>query len=334
MYFDGMTTVAEQSGRFLAELEARRRNPVKPATLKAYSGYLRKWIVPTLGAVELGEIENGRMKAFVTVLVEKGLSPAYIAGVTTVLKALVGSETDGNGNKLHPREWNTGFIDAPVVNPEAQNTPVLGSAGLNAALQTANRRYQAFYALQAATGLRMGEMLALRMGPDQGSESYLDLEKGVVFVRSAMYDRAEQSTKSAAGVREVDLYKPMLPWLKERFDDKNQGDLLFCTRKGEVLHNKTLYEHFAKDGIPATHCLRRFRTTHLENMGVPRALVDYWTGHKGKTITDRYTKLGRSIRARKMWCKRAALGFQLPGTTENTVVYLAGDGETETEEVL
>jgi len=332
MYFDGMTTVAEQSERFIADLEVRRRNKAKPATLKAYSACLKNWIVPNLGPVELSEIENGRMKSFVTFLVEKGLSAAYISGITTVLKALVGSETDGNGNKLHPREWNTAFIDAPIIDPGAQNTPIIGAAGLNAALLTADRRYQAFYALQAASGLRMGEMLALRMGPDLGSGSYLDIEKGVVFVRTTMYDRQEQSPKSMAGVREVDLCESLVTWLKERLDGKTQGELLFKTRKGGVLHNKTLYEHFASDGIPGTHSLRRFRTTHLENMGVPRALVDYWTGHKGKTITDRYTKLGRSINARKMWCRRAGLGFQLPGTDANTVEYL--NAEPETEEVL
>jgi hypothetical protein len=60
--------------------------------------------------------------------------------------------------------------------------------------------------------------------------------------------------------------------------------------------------------------------------------VDYWTGHAGKAITDRYTKLGRSIDARRKWCARAGIGFQLPGTAEDVTVDLYG--EPELEEVL
>ena len=67
-------------------------------------------------------------------------------------------------------------------------------------------------------------------------------------------------------------------------------------------------------------------------MSVPRVLVDYWTGHAGKAITDRYTKLGQSINARKNWCKRAGLGFQLPGDDDETQIeYLYGDDEQEDE---
>jgi len=65
---------------------------------------------------------------------------------------------------------------------------------------------------------------------------------------------------------------------------------------------------------------------------VPRALVDYWIGHKGKTMTDRYTTLGSSMEARKTWCRRAGLGFQLPGAADNTIV---GDlYQKEPQEVL
>src|ERR1700690_4300701 len=213
-----MTTVAEQSERFLANLAVRRRRPVKPATLKAYRGFLNNWIVPQLGTIQLGDIENGVMKGFVTNLMEKGLSPASITVATACLKALVGSETDANGNKLHPREWNSAYIDAPVVNPDCQDAPIVTAGGLYGALRRSVEPYTSFYALQAATGLRMSEMLALRMGPDTGSGSVLDLEKSVVYVRSAMYDRKEQSTKSAAGVREVDLCSTIITWIKEKID--------------------------------------------------------------------------------------------------------------------
>ena len=203
-----MATVAEQSDRFLADL-ATRRTPVKPATLKAYGGYLRNWILPLLGGFQLSEIDNGVLKRFVTSLVNQRLSPATVNLAVTTLKMLVKSETDENGNILNQREWNADFPDLPAVDPTSQRAPIISGRQLNAALSKAAKPYQAFYALQAGSGLS----------------------------------------------------------------------------------------------------LRRFRTTHLENMSVPRVLVDHWTGHATKTITG--------IGARKNWCRRAGLGFQLPGLGED-----------------
>jgi hypothetical protein len=290
-----MVTVAEQSERFLVELTNRM---VKPATLKPYGGFLRNWIVPQLGGLQLSEIDNSVMKRFVDVIVEAERKPATVNGALTTLKMLVKSETDDNG--MNQREWDSAFIDAPAVIPEAQNAPAISCGRLNAALSNADKPYQAFYALQAGSGLRMGEMLALRMGPDRGEGSVLDLEQGIVFVRTALYDRQEQSTKR----RQVDLCALLVAWLEQAFNAKQAGERIFTTKCGDFWHLATLYDHFATDGIPGSHSLRRFRTTHLENMSVPRVLVDYWIGRASKAITG--------IGARKDWCRRAGLGFQLP----------------------
>lgn len=256
--------------------------------------------MPQLGGLQLSEIDNSVMKKFVNLLVDRRLAPATVNGAVTTLKMLVKSETE--------REWNSAFIDAPAIDPDAQNAPVIGGRALNVALSRADKPYQEYYALAAGSGLRMGEMLALRMGPDRGEGSFLDLSTGVVHVRSAVYDRQEQSTKR----REVDLCASLVTWLKDAFDGTQIGEKLFATKKGDFWHLATLYDHFNADGIPGSHSLRRFRTTHLENMSVPRVLIDYWTGHANKAITDRYTKFGQSINARKDWCQRAGLGFQLP----------------------
>lgn len=323
-----MTTVAQQADVFLASLQTRKRRPLKPATFKAYECSLRNWIVPQLGPCQLSAIDNGAVKKFGNYLVEQRLAPSTINLVATTLKMLVRSEMDENGNILNHRDWNSAFLDLPAINPDAQDAPIIAAKALNAALSKSVQPYTAYYVLAASTGLRMGEMLALRMGPDQGKGSYLGLDQGVVYVRGGVYDRKEQATKSPAGFREVDLYAPVVKWLKEAFDGKAQGELLFQERRGGFVHLATLYDHFNADGIPGSHSLRRFRTTHLENMSVPRVLVDYWTGHAGKTITDRYAKFGQSLNARKNWCKRAGVGFQIPGICEE-VLELTNDDESQ-----
>jgi integrase len=332
--YTGMTTVAEQSEKFLAGLNTQRRH-VSKATVKAYTGALRKWIVPVLGTMELGAVKNGTLKSFTDTLVAAELKPASVRQTLTVLKRLVGSELDEDGAKLWRPDWNSAFIDAPAVNQNEQNTPIVTAGELYRAItrNPGSGGYAVYYALAAGSGLRMGELLALRMGPDTGNGSFLDLDKSVIYVRTQMYDRVEQATKSKAGAREVDLCAPLVRWLKEKLDGRTPGTYLFQTRKGTPWHDANMRDRFEADGVPGSHSLRRFRTTHLENMSVPRVLVDYWTGHEGGAITDRYTKLGQSIAARKSWCRRAGLGFQLPGL-EETFDEVLFDDTVDTEEVL
>src|ERR1035437_7937412 len=208
-----MTTLKEQSVPFLASLETRRRNPVAKSTLKAYSSYLRNWIIPVIGKQEIEKFENGSMREFVSYLVRHELSPAMVGSIVSATKALIRSKIDENGNILNPREWNQDFLDMPAIRPEEQDAPIISDTELSKAIRKATGQFQSFWALQAGSGLRMSEMLSLRMGPDDGVSSIWDPETAVLHIRRAMYDREEQGTKSAAGIREVDIYSKLNSWL-------------------------------------------------------------------------------------------------------------------------
>ena len=311
-----MTTLKEQAEPFLASLATRRRNPVKPATIKAYSSYLRNWIIPRIGKQELASFENGAMRQFVSYLVDKKLSPAMIGSIVTATKALIRSEIDANGNILNPREWNQDFIDMPAVRPEEQDAPIIDATALSKAIRNASGQFQSLYALQAGSGLRISEVLALKMGPDDGVSSIWDPETAIIHVRRAIYDRQEQGTKSAAGVREVDIYSKLNSWLADRIK-RAPGEYLWQTRNETLRHVATIYDHLEKDGIPGTHSLRRFRATHLDNTGVTEALIKFWLGHAGKSVSDRYTKVLKFTDHRRGWCERAGLGFELPQGVKN-----------------
>jgi len=123
-----VTTVAQQADLFIEGLSNRRRK-AKPATIKSYGSYLRNWIVPVLGAYELGAIGNREAKVFVTHLVDQHLAAATVSGALTTLKLLVASELNENGDRLWHPDWNTDFIDAPPVDPKEQNAPVMRPSG-------------------------------------------------------------------------------------------------------------------------------------------------------------------------------------------------------------
>jgi integrase len=305
-------TIETQYEIYLKQITSRKRNPVKGATLAAYRSYYRNWIHPNIGKLEVSAVENGTMKRLVATLAEAGLSPSTIGGVTNCVKSIVSSAVDDNGNELFPRRWNSDFIDAPIIDPKAQNAPVIAAPAVAKAISQAPSQYAPLFALLAGTGLRISEALALKVGP-QPSSSFWDPEQSKLVIRKALYHGVEQATKTAAGVREVDLAPELNEYLLSHA--ASQG-FLFADTNGKPLCVSTAYVAADKAEVPGYHSFRRFRITHLENQGVPRGLVMFWTGHAGKDVHDRYVKLSKDIEARKEWAEKAGLGFKLPKIQE------------------
>jgi hypothetical protein len=298
--------IQSQSKIYWDHLVSRKRSPIKPTTAKIYQSYLNKWILPELGSLEVSAVENGVMKVFVSKLATAGLSASAIEGVTGRLKDIVSSAIDVNGNELYPRKWNSEFVDAPIIDPAKQKAPTITLKSLQEALGRAQGQFRALYALLAGSGLRMSESLALQPGPDDGKGSFWLPEQSKLVVRQQRKDGILQSPKTQAGIREVDLAPELNAFLCNE-TPRLKG---FCDNN-YLFDNRRLVQARQHDGVPGYHSFRRFRRTHLESQNVPRGLSDFWMGHAGKEVSDRYIKIGQDIEARKTWCAKAGLGFEL-----------------------
>ena len=300
-------TFKTQSRKFLEALETRKRNPVSENTIRAYQSYLRTWILPKLGTTEVAAFENGAMRTFVRTL--RPLAPATVVSIANLVKEIVASAQDANGNELYPRAWNNDFMDLPTVSARDQKTPTIGVPALETAISRTSGQFRALYALLAGTGLRISEALALRSGPDDGRSSVWLPEDHKLVIRGQLQNGEFVRPKTAAGYREVDINEDMNGVLCQL--QRPAGDLLFAGHNEGPLPLPTAYDAARRDGIPGFHSLRRFRITYLENQGVPRGLVQFWAGHSGKGITERYVKAGQDIESRKVWAERVGLGFKL-----------------------
>jgi hypothetical protein len=118
-------TIERQYETYIDHISNRKRNPVTKTTLKCYRCYWRKWIRPVIGKMEISEVRNGQMKKLVEGLIEAGLGPSAIAGVTHVVKAIVSSAIDEEGNEIYPIRWNSEFINAPPVEKKVKKQPVI-----------------------------------------------------------------------------------------------------------------------------------------------------------------------------------------------------------------
>jgi len=89
------------------------------------------------------------------------LSAQLIVTYTNLVRLVIASAIDKNGEQLFPRKWNNTFIDLPLI--ENRYQPVFSVETLNSIAQRTSGQDQVLYVLLAATGLRIGEVFGLEI---------------------------------------------------------------------------------------------------------------------------------------------------------------------------
>lgn len=134
---------------------------------------------------------------------QAGFSPKTMRNYIQVVKMVVASAVDKEGERLHPRQWNHEFIDLPLVTE--QRRPGLTAEEVATIVSAAEGQLRVLYSLLAGTGLRIGEALALEVADISGS---------VITVRQGVWNGIVQSPKTSNGIREVDLHSALADMLK------------------------------------------------------------------------------------------------------------------------
>jgi len=303
---------------WIARLQNRRRRPVKPATTSTFSSYIQNHINPLLGDQEVEAIGNKQLKEFAEALVAKDLAPKTVLEIVNTVKQCIASAQDDNGGQLYPRTWNNDWILEGVPDVRDQHQPLCTKEMLKEALKVRHAstdKYRIIVALLAASGLRVGELLSLRVG-DDGEHSGYDQENSLLAIRTSLWRGQEQKPKTASSIRTVDLSAPVNAMLAAYVAQggKKTGDFLFATRKGTPYAQAFLREHLLTPlDIPGFHSLRRWRVSYLRSTGTPEMLLKAWLGHSnGSDITARYDKSGEDKAWRSNWATRLGVGFDLP----------------------
>ena len=304
-------TFKRQSEQWLRSLSARKRNPLEQTTIDTRRYALDKWIYPFLGSRLLGEVNNRAMKELVELMAPK-LSPASIRDYTNIVKGVVASAIDENGEELFPRKWNEEYIDAPIV--KDQHQPTTDGAGVASILAAATGQYRVLYALLAGCGpLRAGEALGLEIDKHI-SEDFRTLR----VQQKAKRGIIQQFLKTENGIREVDLCTELANLLRDFVGERREG-LLFRTSTGaQLLQANTLQDSLhpilkklehPKGGF---NIFRRYRITELQTAECPKPLQHFWSGHAQTHVSERYIKLLRDRGYRLEWAEKIGMGFKLP----------------------
>lgn len=324
-------TFREQAEIWLEQMKNRKRKPVAPSTLTTWECCLVNWLNPNLGNMSLDNIKNLALKNLGIKMVEGGLGESAIRSYTNVVKMVVASAVNDEGEELYPRKWNHSFIDLPRIrNPKQPSFTGEVVTGIVAGAR--KEKYQLLFALCGGSGLRFGEALGIKVQDISADRSTIKV------VQKAWRSQIHDFLKTDSGSREIDLCPALAAMLKEYLDkqkDALTSGLLFQSRSGKPPHQsnilrRTLHPILENLNEPkcGCHAFRRFRITHLRKNGVPDDLIHYWVGHAGKSVTDAYSKLKLDLAFRKEVAERVGLGFVLP--SKKTVLGLNGP-KIETE---
>ncbi len=283
-------------------LETSVKHTVRRSTYVSYQHLIRNHLIPTLGMVPLQKLQPVQVQAMYSEKLnggrsdgkEGGLAPRTVRYLHTVLR-----EALHQGMKWGMVARNVcDATDPPrVVRPQARTwTPEEARDFLIAA---AEDTYAAAWLVALTTGLRRGELLAIRWQD-------VDLTKGVLHVRQSLNavggERYFEQPKTAAGRRVVALSSETVTTLRMHRVRQNEQrlqcgpawrdhDLIFTVPDGGPVWPDDLTHRFNAlvkiAGAPRIrlHDLRHTHATLLLKEGIHLKIVSERLGHGGIQIT-------------------------------------------------
>jgi integrase len=303
------TTFEQQAKCFMAHVQTRKRKPIKPATATSWDNCVKKWLNPHLGAMPLSAVNNLVLKELVSKMADAGLAAKSIHNYVQIVKLVVASAVNEQGEELYPRKWNHEFMDLPEV--KNQRKPTFIADDVTKIVAGVEGQYRVLYALLAGTGLRIGEAAGLEVGD-------ISPDGLTLTIRRSVWNGRIQTPKTVNAFREVDLHPSLAAMLKGYVGERTSG-LLFRTATGKPISQTNILKRSLHPVLKAIerdkagfHSFRRFRTTWLRKNRAPEDLIRFWLGHADQTVTDGYSKLKDDLAFRQLCAANVGLGFELP----------------------
>ena len=278
----------EQASFWIERVNSRKRKPVAIATLQSWEGCLRNWINPTIGDLPLSEVNNAALKGLVAKMSKGGLSAKTIDNYAQVVKTVVASAVNKEGEEVYPRKWNHEFIDRRIG--EALGLEIdkhLSSDFMTISINQKVRHCKVEDRVKTASSVRKIDLHPTIAG----------MLKVFIDGRKAGFLFCSRNGKPVASSNITRRH--LHPALKQLgFVNSHTG-----THKA------------------GNHAFRRFRNTHLRNRtACPEGLLKFWMGHADESMGDLYDKIKEDVAFRKEWAEKCGFGFNLPSVVPNVPI--------------
>ncbi len=265
-----------------------------------YGKLLKNHILPALGNIPLQKLTPQRVQSFYTDRLKQGLSPKMVSSIHGVLHHALDNAVRWN---LVAR--NVCDVVSPPRVPKKEKQ-VLTIQQAHILLEHVRKhRLEVILAIALTTGMRRGEILALRWSDIDLAEGSIQIQRTVDYIPH--YGYVETEAKTAKGRRKIMLASFVVEMLNahrsaqmearlkagEKWIEKN---LVFCGLHGNFFNPGYLLRIFKKVlidvGLPHMrfHDLRHSTATILLSMNVHPKVVQELLGHSTIHMTmDTYS---------------------------------------------
>jgi integrase len=279
----------------------------KASTIANMKGHINNLLIPAFGKLAVGDIDSERVQSFLNRFVGK-LSPKTIKNIWITLRVMWNSAV----------AWRYGTGELRVELPKARRLRMrcYTVQEVKRILANTTGAEQVLFWLLAETGMRIGELIALRV-------SDVDLENLSVEISKAIWCKTEDSPKSEAGMRTVCISGLLGATIKEYLAGRTDG-YLFQTSNGGPWDASNLLErklnrllerleipkidpkHLSKivgkgrtieqasrsekrAASVGMHSFRHTNATAMDSLGLPQQIRKQRVGHSGNSVTENYT---------------------------------------------
>jgi integrase len=292
-------------GDFLDTWLQNIKASIRPSTWERYHDFVRLHIKPEVGNIQLSQLSPSHIQALYTKASQKGLAARTVYHLKTVLHTALADAMTKKLIAYNPTEGTR----PPKIEPKEMKTFSQEEVNRFFAAMKGDR-LEALYVLAIWTGMRQGELLALRW-------SAVDLDTRELSVVASLRYRHQQFTfqppKTEKGKRRIKIAPMAVEALRahkarqadERLKlgqhwqgaEKREDDLVFTNHVGGPMDASNLlkycfYPALKKAGLPRIrfHDLRHTFATLQLKAKTPAKTVSTMLGHSTIAITlDTYT---------------------------------------------
>lgn len=292
-------------------LEEVHKNTIRQSSYLSYRGMLNNHILPELGHIQLRKVTTRQIQTLYNKKLKEKLAPSTVHIMHAVLHGAMDRAV-----KLHYISYNpANGVSLPSPEPQRESQALTLEQARHLLKVARGNRLEAFVALALTTGMRHGELTALRWSDITfGSET----EAGSIYIHRTVayrgqYKFVEGDPKTKKSIRTVPfapaIYGIMETHRQRQNEMKHKAgtnwkdqDLVFTNRNGGFLKDnatmRTFYKLIDKANsvpdesgnrivIPRIHIhdLRHTAATLWQSQGISEKVAQELLGHSNVEMT-------------------------------------------------
>lgn len=294
----GMLTVGENVTlqEYLENwLENIHKPVIRLSTYLNYRKLIKNYLVPGLGKVKVQKLTPQLVQAFYSKKIRDGLSPKTVNNVHVLLHKALDNAVKWN---MLPR--NVCDAVTPPRIPRKEKNVLTREQAHTLLKEVKAHRLEALLTLAVTTGMREGELLALRWQDIDLEHGSLQVKRAVTYLKEYGYVESEPKTAKSQRTIKLPVFVVSI-LLTHRLQQKEQKQevgttwidkgLVFTNAQGYYLSPSTLLKMFKRFlvsiGLPSMrfHDLRHSAATILLAMNTHPKVVQEILGHSQIAMT-------------------------------------------------